>query len=61
MHIHHYNHTERSALQSLTRTHRVAEADLGRPVQAEVFVDLLALARNAIQVGTECLHSMVQP
>ena len=53
MHVYHYNHTERSALQSLTSTHGVAEADLGRLVQAEVFVDLLAVARNAIQVGAE--------
>ena len=53
MHVYHYNHTERSALESLTRVHGVAEADLGRLVQAEVFVDLLTVARNAIQVGTE--------
>jgi predicted RecB family nuclease len=53
MHVYHYNHTERSALQSLARIHGIAEADLGRLVQAEVFVDLLAVARNAIQVGTE--------
>ena len=53
MHAYHYNHTERSALQSLTREHGVAEAELGRLVQAGVFVDLFAVARNSIQVGTE--------
>ncbi len=53
MHAYHYNHTERTALQSLTRDHGVAEAELGRLVQAGVFVDLFAVARNAIQVGME--------
>jgi predicted RecB family nuclease len=53
MHVYHYNHTERSALQNLTRVHGVDEADLGRLVQTEVFVDLLAVARTAIQVGAE--------
>ncbi|BBY28113.1 TM0106 family RecB-like putative nuclease [Mycolicibacterium sediminis] len=53
MHVYHYNHTERSALQSLTRVRGVAEADLGRLVEADLFVDLLQVARNAIQVGTE--------
>jgi len=53
MHAYHYNHTERTALQSLTREHGIAEAELGRLVQAGVFVDLFAVARNSIQVGTE--------
>ena len=53
MHVYHYNHTEMSALRKLTSTHGVGEADLGRLVQAEVFVDLLTVARNAIQVGAE--------
>jgi len=53
MHAYHYNHTERTALQSLTHEHGVAEAELGRLVQAGVFVDLFAVARNSIQVGAE--------
>ena len=53
MHAYHYNHTERTSLQSLAREHGVAEAELGRLVQAGVFVDLFAVARNSIQVGTE--------
>lgn len=53
MHAYHYNHTERSALQDLTSGHGDGEAALGRLVQAEVFVDLLAVVRNAIQVGAE--------
>lgn len=53
MHVYHYNHTERSALQDLTSRHSAGEAALGRLVEAEVFVDLLTVARNAIQVGAE--------
>jgi predicted RecB family nuclease len=53
MHVYHYNHTERSALQELTGRHGDGEAALGRLVQDEVFVDLLNVARNAIQVGAE--------
>jgi uncharacterized protein len=53
MHVYHYNHTERTALQDLTNRHGVGEAELGRLVQSEAFVDLLTVARNAIQVGAE--------
>jgi uncharacterized protein len=53
MHVYHYNHTERTALQGLTSRHGAGEAALGRLVEAEVFVDLLTIARNAIQVGAE--------
>ena len=53
MHVYHYNHTEMSALRKLTGTHGVREAELGRLAQAEVFVDLFTVARNAIQVGAE--------
>ncbi|MFN8088563.1 MAG: TM0106 family RecB-like putative nuclease [Mycobacterium sp.] len=53
MHAYHYNHTERSALQNLTSKHGAGEAALGLLIQAEVFVDLLTVARNAIQVGAE--------
>jgi uncharacterized protein len=53
MHAYHYNHTERSALESLVRAHGVAEAGLSRLVQTGLFVDLLSVARNSIQVGTE--------
>jgi predicted RecB family nuclease len=53
MHVYHYNHTERSALQDLTSRQGAGEAALGRLVEAEVFVDLLTVARNAIQVGAE--------
>ncbi len=53
MHAYHYNHTERSALQSLASRHGTREAELGSLVQAEVFVDLFTVAHNAIQVGAE--------
>lgn len=53
MHVYHYNHTERSALQARTAVHGVAEAELNRMVQTGLFVDLLAVARSSIQVGAE--------
>nr|CRL68248.1 ATPase [Mycolicibacterium malmesburyense] len=53
MHVYHYNHTERSALQSLTAVHGVAEQQFGRLVQTGLFVDLLQVARESIQVGAE--------
>ncbi len=53
MHVYHYNHTERSALQALSDEYAVAEAALGRLIEAGVFVDLLLVARNAVQVGVE--------
>ncbi|WP_231973709.1 MULTISPECIES: TM0106 family RecB-like putative nuclease [unclassified Mycobacterium] len=53
MHVYHYNHTERSALEALAAAHGVAEAELSRLVQTGLFVDLLAVTRNSIQVGTE--------
>lgn len=53
MHVYHYNHTERSALQNLAGRNGAGEAALGRLIQAEVFVDLLAVVRNSIQVGAE--------
>ena len=53
MHVYHYNHTERSSLERLTAVHGVAEAQLGRLVDEGMFVDLLVVARNAVQVGVE--------
>lgn len=53
MHVYHYNHTERSALQALTAAHGVAEQELGRLVRNGLFVDLLAVARKSFQVGVE--------
>jgi predicted RecB family nuclease len=53
MHVYHYNHTERSALEALAAEHAVAESALADLVDTGVFVDLLLVARNAVQVGVE--------
>jgi uncharacterized protein len=53
MHVYHYNHTERSALERLTADHGVAEAALIALIETGFFVDLLPVVRNAVQVGTE--------
>jgi uncharacterized protein len=53
MHVYHYNHTERSSLVSLTETHSVAQRALTELIETGFFVDLLLVARNSIQVGTE--------
>ncbi len=53
MHVYHYNHTERSALEALSAEHAVSESALADLVDRGVFVDLLLVARNAVQVGVE--------
>jgi predicted RecB family nuclease len=53
MHVYHYNHTERSSLERLVTTHGVREVALSAMVESGRFIDLLAVARNAMQVGTE--------
>ena len=53
MHVYHYNHTERSALERLAADHGVAEVKLTELVETGLFVDLLVVARTALQVGTE--------
>lgn len=53
MHAYHYNHTERSSLESLTQAHCVAQSELAELVETGFFVDLLVVARNSIQAGTE--------
>ncbi len=53
MHVYHYNHTERSALERLAADHGVGEAMLSDMVETGLFVDLYPVVRNAIQVGTE--------
>jgi uncharacterized protein len=51
-HVYHYNHTERSALERLTRG-SASESQLGELVDTGLFVDLYAVVRNAIRVGAE--------
>lgn len=53
MHVYHYNHTERSALQRLAADHGVGEVALTELVESGLFVDVLAVVRNGVQVGTE--------
>jgi len=53
MHVYHYNHTERSALERLTADHGVGEAALERLVETGFFVDLMPAVRNSVQIGIE--------
>jgi predicted RecB family nuclease len=53
MHVYHYNHTERSALQRLAAEHGVGEQALTEMVDTGMFIDLYTVVRNAVQVGTE--------
>jgi len=53
MHVYHYNHTERSSLERLATIYGVGEVTLAHLVDTGAFVDLLLVARNAVQVGTE--------
>jgi len=52
MHVYHYNHTERSALERLTRGTE-SEVLLDSLVESGLFVDLFIVAKNAVVVGTE--------
>jgi predicted RecB family nuclease len=52
MHVYHYNHTERSSLERLTRGTET-EGLFTQLVESGLFVDLYDVARNAVQVGTE--------
>ena len=48
MHVYHYNHTERSALERLAADHGVGEVMLSTLVETGLFVDLPSLP------GTRC-------
>jgi predicted RecB family nuclease len=51
-HVYHYNHTERSTIERLTRD--IDDENLfASLVSAGFFVDLYAVAKNAVRVGTE--------
>lgn len=52
MHVYHYNHTERSALERLT-SGTDSEVLLTSLVESGLFVDLFVVAKNAVVVGTE--------
>ena len=53
MHVYHYNHTERSALERLASEHGIGEVALAELVETGLFVDLYPVVQNAVQVGTE--------
>ena len=53
MHVYHYNHTERTALERLALEHGVGEAELADMIETGLFVDLYRMAHDAVQVGTE--------
>jgi uncharacterized protein len=52
MHVYHYNHTERSSLERLTRGTET-EGLFTSLAESGIFVDLFDVARNAVRVGTE--------
>jgi uncharacterized protein len=53
MHVYHYNHTERSALERLAGQYGVGEVLLDDLVGTGAFVDLLVVIRGGMQVGVE--------
>mgnify|MGYP002629134214 CR=1 FL=1 len=53
MHVYHYNHTERSALERLTIEHGVAEVALENMIATGLYVDLYAVVKGAVRIGTE--------
>ncbi|MEW2481735.1 TM0106 family RecB-like putative nuclease [Mycobacterium sp. NPDC049093] len=53
MHVYHYNHTERSALQRMAESHGVVESELTELVCTGAFVDLYRVILNGFQVGAE--------
>ena len=53
MHVYHYNHTERSSLQALATQHGADLLALSTLVDTGLFVDLLRVVTDAMQVGVE--------
>lgn len=53
MHVYHYNHTERSALQQMVQAQGDGERNLAELIDTGAFVDLLPVARHSFQVGVE--------
>ncbi len=62
MHVYHYNHTERSALEAMAAEHGADQTLLQELVETGLFVDLLSVVRNSLQAGVESygLKSMEQ-
>lgn len=53
MHVYHYNHTERSALERLAADHGADQVLLSQLVQTGMFVDLLQVVRHGLIAGVE--------
>jgi uncharacterized protein len=53
MHVYHYNHTERSALEGLVQEHGLGDRKLAGLIDAGVFVDLYVTVRHSIRAGIE--------
>lgn len=53
MHVYHYNHTERSALERMAIEYTVGEQTLADLVDQGLFVDLYAVVTKAMQIGVE--------
>jgi predicted RecB family nuclease len=53
MHVYHYNHTERSALETMAAEHGADQVLLKELVDSGLFVDLLPVVRNGLQAGVE--------
>jgi uncharacterized protein len=53
MHVYHYNHTERSSLVRLSERYGVGQATLAELIDSGAFIDVMTVASNAVQVGTE--------
>lgn len=51
LHVWHYNHTERTALHALVEEHGLDPTPLAVLEREGVFVDLLPIVRNAVQIG----------
>jgi len=53
MHVYHYNHTERSALEELVEEHGLSDRKLADLIGGGVFVDLYETVRHSIRAGVE--------
>ena len=53
MHVYHYNHTERTALERLTTEHGVAELTLEEMIATGLFIDLFTIVKGAVRIGAE--------
>lgn len=53
MHVYHYNHTERTALERMAEVHGADQQLLQRLIETGLFVDLLEVVRQALVAGVE--------